>query len=448
LYFKNLLAKHYPGHAIVGASPFAFQIFGFPDALVQPIPDTELDTILSFAPYSRRSGLGGALMQEVRYGGFNIAWKDVDLIFYAIEWPFSLGYDIQYFILHQGPETVPLSFLASVGTWGAQLHEEVLVFNQGFWQKDHALWEEIQKSSWKDVILNEEFKVAIQNDITKFFDSEAVYKDLAVPWKRGLIFYGPAGNGKTISLRAAMKGTDNPVLYVRSLQSWGGEEFAIQQIFEMARRFSPCLLVFEDLDSSINDRNRSYFLNQVDGLDNNDGLLMIATTNHLERLDGAIKNRPSRFDRKYLFDDPDEHERRLYCSYWQDKLKSNDRAPFPDKLADEIAKMTDGFSFAYLKEAFVSTLIHMAGDSDANFEETLRGQVKALKKQLSEQPRDGFHASAVPPHPVIPPTREQMAEWERNKRKKGYFPFEFEKVQVGPSGKNWTVRSWINGSFQ
>jgi len=51
-------------------------------------------------------------------------------------------------------------------------------------------------------------------------------------------------------------------------------------------------------------------------------------------------------------------------------------------------------------------------------------------------------------NPVIPPTREQMAEWERNKRKKGYFPFEFEKVQVGPSGRNWTVRSWINGSFQ
>ncbi len=76
-----------------------------------------------------------------------------------------------------------MSFLASVGSWAAQLHEEILVFNQGFWQKDHELWEEVQKASWKDVILREDFKVAIQNDVSKFFDSEAVYKDLAVPWK-------------------------------------------------------------------------------------------------------------------------------------------------------------------------------------------------------------------------------------------------------------------------
>lgn len=101
-----------------------------------------------------------------------------------LTWPlqWSIGYP-QYFVLHEGPENTLLSFLASVGTWGAQIREEVLVFNQGFWQKDHALWVEIQKSSWKDVILKEEFKLAIQNDISRFFSSEAVYKDLTVPWK-------------------------------------------------------------------------------------------------------------------------------------------------------------------------------------------------------------------------------------------------------------------------
>lgn len=190
-------------------------------------------------------------------------------------------------------------------------------------------------------------------------------------------------------------------------------------------------------------------LQQLDGLDNNDGLLIIATTNYLERLDGSLAHRPSRFDRKYFFDDPDEPSRRLYCAYWQGKLRSNDRAPFPGELADEIAKMTDGFSFAYLKEAFVSTLIHMAGNSEARFEETLKEQVRALKKQLDERPKDELLASAVPPHPIIPPTREQMAEWERSKREKGYFPLDLEKVQIGgPSGKNWAVRSWINGGFQ
>lgn len=48
----------------------------------------------------------------------------------------------------------------------------------------------------------------------------------------------------------------------------------------------------------IDDDNRSYFLNEVDGMDSNDGLLMIATTNHFDRLDPGLSNRPSRFDRK------------------------------------------------------------------------------------------------------------------------------------------------------
>ena len=93
----------------------------------------------------------------------------------------------------------------------------------------------------------------------------------------------------------------------------------------------------------------------MDGLDNNDGILLIATTNHLDRLDNSVKNRPSRFDRKYLFDDPDEMERRLYCGYWQRKLAYNKRVLFPDSLADEIAKKSDGLSFAYLKEALYVT---------------------------------------------------------------------------------------------
>ena len=57
-------------------------------------------------------------------------------------------------------------------------------------------------------------------------------------------------------------------------------------------------MVLEDLDSLINDENRSFFLNQLDGLENNDGLLVIGSTNHYDRLDPAITKRPSRFDRK------------------------------------------------------------------------------------------------------------------------------------------------------
>jgi len=72
----------------------------------------------------------------------------------------------------------------------------------------------------------------------------------------------------------------------------------MQDVFDKARQLSPCVVVFEDLDSLITDRNRSFFLNQLDGLSGNDGLLIIGTTNHFERLDPALSTRPSRFDRK------------------------------------------------------------------------------------------------------------------------------------------------------
>lgn len=69
-------------------------------------------------------------------------------------------------------------------------------------------------------------------------------------------------------------------------------------VFGKARAEAPCVLILEDLDSLINDGNRSFFLNQLDGLEDNDGILVIGSTNHYDRLDPAITKRPSRFDRK------------------------------------------------------------------------------------------------------------------------------------------------------
>ena len=64
-----------------------------------------------------------------------------------------------------------------------QLHEEILVFNQGFWSKNHELWVDVQKADWNDVILKEEMKTTIRKDVMGFYESEALYKKLAVPWK-------------------------------------------------------------------------------------------------------------------------------------------------------------------------------------------------------------------------------------------------------------------------
>ena len=69
-------------------------------------------------------------------------------------------------------------------------------------------------------------------------------------------------------------------------------------VFGKARQLAPYVVIFEGLDSLINDSNRSFFLNQLDGLESNDGMLIIGTTNHLSKIDLSLTNRPSRFDRK------------------------------------------------------------------------------------------------------------------------------------------------------
>lgn len=264
-------------------------------------------------------------------------------------------------------------------------------------QKDAALFEAIQKSRWEDIILPESLKEDLLGTIQRFYDSSETYRKLHVPWKRGLIFYGPPGNGKTVSVKATMKTLYDrkdsvPTMYVKSFVSYAGPEYSISLIFEKARQQAPCYLVFEDLDSLVTDEVRSFFLNAVDGLSSNDGILMVGSTNHLDRLDPGIAKRPSRFDRKYLFPNPDMEQRVAYCKFWQRKLKDNDDVEFPDKLLRPIAGITDEFSFAYMQEAFVSTLLKIASEHGSSRQEAanfdlceLEDEIEIIEKQEAEE---------------------------------------------------------------
>ena len=74
-----------------------------------------------------------------------------------------------------------------------------------------------------------------------------------------------------------------PTLYIKTLAQRGfGPQYSVRQIFMKARQTAPCLLLFEDVDSLVTDEVRSYFLNEMDGLENNDGILMIGSTNNRE----------------------------------------------------------------------------------------------------------------------------------------------------------------------
>lgn len=202
------------------------------------------------------------------------------------------------------------------------------------------------------------------------------------------------------------KGLSIPSLYVKSAHN----TWDIRNIFTQARYMAPCLLIFEDIDTIVTPSNRSYFFNEVDGLENNDGLFMVASTNHLDQLDPGLSSRPSRFDRKYLFPLPSEAERTMYCEYWRKKLKSKPSIHFPKRLSPAIAGITEDFSFAYLKEAFVATLLIIAGHrseeslkdggedeggdlDDYELWREIKKQVELLRKEM----KNSRETSCVPP---------------------------------------------------
>ena len=86
-------------------------------------------------------------------------------------------------MLHQGADGPARALLLAAGLWQDQLHDEIWVFDRGFWNKSRDLWVEIQKADWADVILEDDFKQTLKKDVYGFFKSEAVYKELAIPWK-------------------------------------------------------------------------------------------------------------------------------------------------------------------------------------------------------------------------------------------------------------------------
>ncbi|KAJ7507987.1 P-loop containing nucleoside triphosphate hydrolase protein [Mycena galericulata] len=303
----NALKKIYPNHSIVTTPQ---DVRRLPTVLSSRLPNAPLVTTARVNLIGRVDGtVTGNIVDLIEFGAFQAAWKDYDFTIYTLTWVLGFSITTMHFILHEGPETPTRALVLASGLYDQSLHEEI-------W--DHSLWEDVQSADWKDVILKDEFKTNLKKDIYGFFKSEAIYKELAIPWKRGLIMWGPPGNGKTISIKVIMKTCDAlgfAPLYVKSFQilrttaRLQGEEASMLNVFNKARQLAPCVIVLEDLDALINDRNRSFFLNQLD----------------------------------------DREERALY-------LKSNKDIDFADSLVDEVADMTAKFSFAYLKEAFVSSL--------------------------------------------------------------------------------------------
>ena len=154
-------------------------------------------------------------------------------------------------------------------------------------------------------------------------------------------------------------------------------------VFERARMV-PCIVVLEDLDSMIDGNNRSFFLNELDGFQSNNGVVVLATTNHPDKLDPAILDRPSRFDRKYHFHLPAIAERLAYIMKWNNDLQTE--LQVSEKGAANVVSTTDGFSFAYLKELFVASMVQWISDGRGkSMDDVLLAQAGLLRDQMRVQ---------------------------------------------------------------
>ncbi|TKA35151.1 hypothetical protein B0A54_13946 [Friedmanniomyces endolithicus] len=370
---------------IVTASPAyniplrAFAAAGFASCEL----DTTTDSFASwrgFNPPALRQQRG-TLAESVHFAKFHYVWRGEDFVL------FTVG-GMQYVLKERregegeyGPSGVTDELIQTVGDWLLSDQEVVWVFD-GYWQRSKALYLEVMKATWDKVILDEAVKKDLTSVTNKFFSSKQIYEDLGVPWKRGLLFHGPPGNGKTISIKALMhtlldRKDPIPTLYVRHAPN----TYSIQAVFNRARALSPCMLILEDVETIVTPQTRSYFFNEMDGLENNDGIFVVASTNFLDRLDPGLSKRPSRFDRKYLFPLPNEHERTLYCEYWRHKLSHNAAIVFPAKLCPAMSRITPGFSFAFLQECFVATLLILArGEDDDAYAARGDGDDEGLEK--------------------------------------------------------------------
>lgn len=180
-------------------------------------------------------------------------------------------------------------------------------------------------------------------EINEFWGRSAFFKKMGFLHRRGYLLYGPQGTGKSSIVQRIVNDVigrggivfscDNPKFFTKGLA-----------IFRQVEPERPLVCVFEDIDAIIKRWGEDELLAILDGNNQVDKVLNLATTNYPELLDKRIISRPRRFDRVYRIDVPDDAIRKEYL-----KLK----LPKSEKLNDWV-KATAGLSFAGMTEAIIS----------------------------------------------------------------------------------------------
>lgn len=341
-------------------------------------------------------------IREITLNGWHrFDWEGVSFETVTFTIPGSCGSDTTRFLLAPSMDAIH-RFMLAYGAWEREDRDTILVFEGGEWKADEDLLASVQDTRFDNLILEGSLKEQLKGDIRQWLDAREVYKRYRIPWKRGILLMGEPGNGKTHAVKAIANEFDLRILYVRNFSDGSDyDEGNIKAVFEKARESAPCLLVLEDLDTLVTPENRSYFLNEMDGFASNEGILTIGTANNPEKLDPALAERPSRFDRRYTFTKPAITERERYLREYTEQLEPALR--LGDDAA-EVAEATDGFSFAYLKELVLSAMMDwISRGGEGPFLHSLTRHAEALGKQMRNEGVEP-HLGEVPM--VSPPVPE------------------------------------------
>ncbi len=183
---------------------------------------------------------------------------------------------------------------------------------------------EIPKVKWDEVGGLEDVKQQLKETVEWPLTNPEGFERLGIKPPRGLLLYGPPGNGKTLIAKAIATESAANFIAIKGpevMSKWVGEsEKKLREVFRKAKQVSPCIVFLDELDAlaptrgtggdnNVSDRLVDQLLTSMDGLENMEGVITIGATNRPEVIDSALL-RPGRFDRMILVGEPDEDARK------------------------------------------------------------------------------------------------------------------------------------------
>lgn len=209
----------------------------------------------------------------------------------------------------------------------------------------------------------------ITEEINDFWELKNNFENLGLTHKRGVLVHGAPGCGKSCILKQAMEDTvkDGHVVFIG--KHMGTTVEGVKQ-FKEVEQDRNCLVVFEDVDEILG-YNEHAFLEFMDGDDQMSGVLVLSTTNYLERLPARIM-RSGRFDTKMEIGNPPKEGR---IAYFKHKLPQ-----ISEEELQELVDATDDFSFAQMREMIVSVF---------GYERSIEDSANRIRRNFTEGKYDG-----------------------------------------------------------